>query len=93
MAPRSETHFISTRGVSLEGTWSGTVWGKQDEWSTFPVLSNTLTCYSLDSEEADKLEELKKVTNEENIRTNKRRMKFQAQDSVLVDTFGGSQEE
>ncbi|TRY76389.1 hypothetical protein TCAL_02711 [Tigriopus californicus] len=52
-----------------------------------------LTMPRPDSEEADKLEELKKVTNEENIRTNKRRMKFQAQDSVLVDTFGGSQEE
>ena len=48
---------------------------------------------SSESEEADKLEELKKTTNEENSKSNKRRMKFQAQDSVLVDTFGGSQEE
>ena len=46
-----------------------------------------------DSEEADKLEELKKVTAEENARSNKRRQKFQAQDSVLVDSFKNSQDD
>ncbi len=46
-----------------------------------------------ESDEADKLEELKKVTAEENARSNKRRMKFQAQDSVLVSSFGGSVDE
>lgn len=46
-----------------------------------------------ESEEADKLAQLKKVTAEENERSNKRRMKFQAQDSVLVSSFGGSTEE
>ena len=60
-------------------------------WSLFST--NFFYQFFLESEEADKLEELKKTTNEENAKTNKRRMKFQAQDSVLVDTFGGSQEE
>jgi len=46
-----------------------------------------------DSEEADKLQELKKSTAEENARSNKRRQKFQAQDSVLVDSFRNSQDE
>ena len=46
-----------------------------------------------ETEEADKLQELKKVTAEENARSNKRRQKFQAQDSVIVSSFGASQEE
>ena len=45
-----------------------------------------------EKEKERELEELKKVTAEENARSNKRRMKFQAQDSVLIDTFGGSQD-
>ncbi|XP_040580851.1 arrestin homolog [Lepeophtheirus salmonis] len=45
-----------------------------------------------ESEEADKLQELKKETAK-TVQSNKRRQKFQAQDSVLVDTFGTSQEE
>ena len=46
-----------------------------------------------ESEEADKLEELKKVTAEQKAKTDKRRMKFQAQDSVLVDNMKFSQDE
>lgn len=45
------------------------------------------------SEEADTLEELKKTTAEEQAKANKRRMKFQAQDSVLVEPMGASMEE
>ena len=40
-----------------------------------------------ESEEADKLEELKKVTAEESARSNKRRMKFQAQVRAHRDIY------
>ena len=46
-----------------------------------------------DSEEADTLETLKKTSAEEAARLNKRRNKFQAQDSVLVEPLGKSMEE
>lgn len=46
-----------------------------------------------DSEEADTLEELKKTSAEEAAKLNKRRQKFQAQDSVLVEALGKSMEE
>lgn len=46
-----------------------------------------------DSEEANKLELLKKTSAEDAEKTNKRRMKFQAQDSVLVEPMGNSVEE
>jgi hypothetical protein len=49
--------------------------------------------FCLASEEADTLEELKKTTAEEQAKANKRRMKFQAQDSVLVEPMGASMEE
>ena len=58
------------------------------------MLNDTeMTNFNLETEEADKLQELKKVTAEENARSNKRRQKFQAQDSVIVSSFGASQEE
>jgi len=47
----------------------------------------------LDSEEADTLEELKKTSAEEQAKLNKRRQKFQAQDSVLVEAMGKSMDE
>jgi len=43
-----------------------------------------------DSEEADTLEAVKKSTAEEQAKLNKRRQKFQAQDSVLVEPLGKS---
>jgi arrestin-2 len=46
-----------------------------------------------DSEEADTLEELKKSSAEEAAKLNKRRQRFQAQDSVLVEPLGKSMEE
>lgn len=46
-----------------------------------------------DSEEADTLEELKKTSAEEQAKLNKRRQRFQAQDSVLVEAMGRSMEE
>ena len=49
--------------------------------------------FILDSEEADTLEELKKTSAEEAAKLNKRRQRFQAQDSVLVEALGKSMEE
>ena len=49
--------------------------------------------FSTDSEEADALEDLKKTSAEEQAKMNKRRQKFQAQDSVLVEPLGKSMEE
>ena len=46
-----------------------------------------------DSQEADTLEELKKTSAEEQAKLNKRRQRFQAQDSVLVEAMGKSMEE
>ena len=46
----------------------------------------------LDSEEADNLEELKKTTAEEQAKLNKKRKKFKAQDSVIVEPMGKSLE-
>jgi len=43
-----------------------------------------------DSEEADTLEAVKKTTAEEQAKLNKRRQKFQAQDSVLIEPLGKS---
>jgi hypothetical protein len=43
--------------------------------------------------EDDKLQELKKSTAEESAILNKRRQKFQAQDSVLVEALGKSVDE
>ncbi len=45
------------------------------------------TIHFAESEEADKLEELKKVTAEESARSNKRRMKFQAQVKAQRDVY------
>merc|ERR1712223_276721 len=45
-----------------------------------------------DSEEADNLEELKKTTAEEQAKLNKKRKKFKAQDSVIVEPMGKSLE-
>ena len=50
-------------------------------------------CSLVDSEEADTLEELKKTSAEEQAKLNKRRQRFQAQDSVLVEAMGRSMEE
>ena len=50
-------------------------------------------CSFVDSEEADTLEELKKTSAEEQAKLNKRRQRFQAQDSVLVEAMGRSMEE
>ena len=47
----------------------------------------------VDSEEADVLAKLKESTAEEQQKLNKRRHKFQAQDSVLVEAMGKSLEE
>ena len=43
-----------------------------------------------DSEEMDTLEAVKKSTAEEQAKLNKRRQKFQAQDSVLIEPLGKS---
>ena len=48
--------------------------------------------FILDSEEADNLEELKKTTAEEQAKLNKKRKKFKAQDSVIVEPMGRSLE-
>lgn len=53
--------------------------------SAFGAFNYFFIC--AESEEADKLEELKKVTAEENARSNARRRHFQAQDSVIVDSI------
>ena len=46
--------------------------------------------FFIDSEEADTLEAVKKTTAEEQAKLNKRRQKFQAQDSVLIEPLGKS---
>ena len=43
-----------------------------------------------DSKEMDTLEAVKKSTAEEQAKLNKRRQKFQAQDSVLIEPLGKS---
>ena len=58
----------------------------------FRSLTKISFCFQ-DSDEADALEDLKKTFAAEQAKMNKRRQKFQAQDSVLVEPLGKSMEE
>ena len=64
----------------------------QTSWLRLPAAVK-VEFIVLESEEADTLEELKKSSAEEQAKLNKRRQKFQAQDSVLVEPLGKSMEE
>ena len=57
------------------------------------IVLKLFFCCFLDSDEADALEDLKKTSAAEQAKMNKRRQKFQAQDSVLVEPLGKSMEE